>query len=302
MANLEMVTAHLFRMVQQERSPSLTVPEIIYSPEGASSHRDHRGRHWRLLSYIDHSRTLKTLDSAVQAEEIGRLLGCFHYLLNTFDPQGLHPTLPGFHVTSEYLKQYDAVIGQPGHTGRKQEWQCTAMIEQFRCRADILECNRERLTKGIIHADPKVGNFLFDQSEDKAISLIDLDTVMPGLLLLDLGDCLRSCCNLCGEDIDDFHQITFDVGMFASVLRGYWNQARTLLKPADLELLVDAAWLISFELGLRFFTDHLAGNRYFKITCPDQNLKRALVQLYLAQSIDRQRDSLDLAWQQVIGY
>lgn len=300
MANLERVTDHLHQELQRQSNPSLQVSQLLHSPTGRASYEDRQGNHWRMLSYIDNSRTLRTLDTPIQAREIGRLLGCFHQLLTTLDPADLHDPLPGFHLTPDYLKQYDSIRTQHRRPANEQEKQCAALIEQSRHRADILERHRTSLGSGIIHGDPKVANFLFAKDSDTAISLIDLDTVMPGLLLHDLGDCLRSCCNRAGEEVEDVGEISFDAEMFEAALQGYCSQAISLLNTKDQELLIDAVWLISFELGLRFFTDHLAGNRYFKVQQPKQNLQRALIQLHLAKSILEQHSRLDLLWQQIM--
>jgi thiamine kinase-like enzyme len=299
MDNLQRVTDHLHRQLRKKNTCFIQIPELIFSPAGAGSFKDREGGYWRLLTWIENSRTLPVPDSPAQGREIGLLLGCFHHLLATLDPGALHDPLPGFHQTPGYLRQYDRVCRQHPSLNR-QESRCAAMIKEYRGRADILERYRNILTRSIIHGDPKAGNFLFARDRDIAISLIDLDTVMPGLLLYDLGDCLRSCCNPAGEEIEDPAGVVFDGEMFAALLGGYCVQALDLLNAKDRELMVDAAFLISFELGLRFFTDHLAGNSYFKVNRPAQNLQRALIQFHLAGSIDRQRTTLDLLWQRVI--
>ncbi len=299
-ANLKAVTDHLHQELKKKNDTSIQVPQLLHSPAGEANFLDHQGNHWRMLSYIHNSRTLTVLDSPVQGREIGRLLGCFHQLLSTLEPTDLHDPLPGFHVTSSYLKDYDDIRRRNARPTGTQEKECASMIKRFRDRADILERHRAELGTGIIHGDPKVANFLFSRENDTVISLIDLDTVMPGLLLHDLGDCLRSCCNPVGEDIEDPGTVSFDEKLFTAVMEGYCSQASDLLGPQDQQLLIDAAWLISFELGLRFFTDHLAGNHYFKIQRPGQNLHRALVQFHLSDSILKQRSRLDLLWQQIM--
>jgi hypothetical protein len=277
----------------------ISISDIVLSPGGKRSFKDREGGYWRLLTWIENSRVVSIPASPVQGMEIGRLLGCFHHLLATLAPDTLHDTLPGFHHTPKYLQQYDQICGTRSFRNGREK-RCAALINEYRGRADILERHRSLLTRSIIHADPKAGNFLFAKDSDTAISLIDLDTVMPGLLLYDLGDCLRSCCNPLSEKTKNPEQVVFDGEMFTAVLTGYCGQALGLLSEKDRELIVDAALLISFELGLRFFTDHLCGNTYFKVNRPDQNLQRALSQLNLAISIDKQRSALDLLWEQVI--
>ncbi len=299
-ANLKRVTGHLQQELKKKNDTSIRIPQLLHSPHGEATFIDHRGNHWRMLSYINDSRTVTVLQTPAQAREIGRLLGCFHLLLSTLDPADLDNPLPGFHVTSQYLADYDTICRHRPPPLRIREQWCADQIERFRDRSDILQLHRSELTSGIIHGDPKVANFLFAADSDTAISLIDLDTVMPGLVLHDLGDCLRSCCNSAGEEIAAPEETSFDEECFAAVMEGYCSQASGLLGTKDRQLLIDATWLISFELGLRFFMDHLAGNKYFKIQGPDQNLHRALVQLHLAESLLRQRSRLDLLWQRIM--
>ena len=177
--------------------------------------------------------------------------------------------------------------------GEARERFCRECIEENRDLVDLLERSRPQLTTTVIHGDPKAANFLFDLDKRRAVSLIDLDTVMEGLLLHDLGDCLRSCCNPLGEEVDDPRDAVFDPERFAALLEGYAASAGELLAKADRELLVEATRLICFELGLRFFSDHLAGNRYFKIKRPNQNLHRAMIQFYLLRSMDNNRSRLE---------
>lgn len=299
MENLQRVTAHLCREAQATRICAIQIPQIIQSLTGAATFEDRSGSSWRLLTWIEDSRTIPVIESTGQGREVGRLLGCFHRLLMNFDSDTLHDPLPGFHQTTRYLQQYDQ-IKKEKLLPVESERQCAAFIDAFRRRAGILEDHRPHLRSSLIHGDPKAANFLFARNSDTAISLIDLDTVMPGFLLYDLGDCLRSCCNCAGEEINNPSEVHFSGEMFAALLAGYCDQALVLLGDQDQELLIDAAFLISFELGLRFFTDHLAGNHYFKVERQGQNLDRALNQLYLAASIDKQRSTLDLLRQQVI--
>ena len=297
--NLLTVTTHLQREQEKQAGCQLRIPRLILSPGGEPVFVDDDGCCWRLLSWIGDSRSLSVINSPEQGWEVGRLLACFHQLTANLSAKELHITLPDFHHTPSYLAQYDR-ISRHKRKLDSRERQGNAFIEKFRCRADILEKSRCCLRSSVIHGDPKVGNFLFAADSNKAISLIDLDTVMPGLLLHDIGDCLRSCCNPAGEEPDRPDEVVFDGSIFTGVVGGYCEQALDLLAEEDRRLLLDAVFVISFELGLRFFTDHLAGNTYFKIQRPGQNLQRALTQFYLAASIDRQRPTLDLLWEQSI--
>jgi len=137
-----------------------------------------------------------------------------------------------------------------------------------------------------VHGDPKVNNVMIEESTGRAISLVDLDTVKPGLIHYDIGDCMRSGCNPLGEETEDWETVHFDPEIGAAILEGYLTQACNFLTAADHEYLYDSIRLLTLELGIRFFTDHLAGNVYFKVKHPKHNLQRALVQFKLTESIE----------------
>jgi len=164
--------------------------------------------------------------------------------------------------------------------------------EQF---CSVLEQARHRgeLTIRPIHGDPKCNNVMLDQSSGEAIALIDLDTVKPGLIHYDIGDALRSCCNPAGEECEELDQVVFSMDLAQAMLQGYLSEAQSFLSPWDLHYIPASARLISFELGLRFFTDHLNGNVYFKANHPTHNLERALVQFRLTESIEGQFQQLE---------
>ena len=127
---------------------------------------------------------------------------------------------------------------------------------------------------------------MIEESTGNAISLVDLDTVKPGLIHYDIGDCMRSGCNPLGEETEEWEAVHFDLEIGAAILEGYLTQARNFLISADYEYLFDSIRLLAFELGLRFFTDYLAGNVYFKVKHAEHNLQRALVQFKLTESIE----------------
>ena len=143
----------------------------------------------------------------------------------------------------------------------------------------------------MIHGDPKCDNFLFDRDSGRARSLIDLDTVSRGLLAVDIGDCLRSFCNPAGEKARS--DVGFDMQICARLLHGYFQSFAPM--RTERELFYHGVRLLTYELGLRFFTDHLNGDRYFKITRDGENLQRAWVQFKLLESIEAQRSAIEKA-------
>lgn len=287
MHNIRLVTSHLHAWSQQTE---LNVPflSLYANSDGEDLFVDRDNNGWRLLTFIDGSRTIEELDSPQQAYEIGRMLGLFHTVLGDVDQGQLRDPLPGFHDTPAYIKKYDHISHLPAATHLK-EAACIQFIKEMRGIAVTFTAKGDALTRLVIHGDPKASNFLFADNKDTVISIIDLDTVQAGLLLHDLGDCLRSCCNRQGEEHDNPEETLFAADFFAAILEGYSSVAASLLNDADLQLLPDAAGLISFELGVRFFTDHLNGDTYFKTSRKGQNLDRALIQFHLAKSIASQR-------------
>jgi hypothetical protein len=265
---------------------------ILFHPvsdqAGNISYKDNAGVIWRVLTYIDQTCSLRSISSPDQAEEIGTTLGLFHQLLADLPLDALTDPLPGFHNTPGYLEQYEQILAG-SHNSEVVD--CQDFIKQHQKDAFLLE-NAHELSQQVIHADPKVANFLFSSDKERVVSLVDLDTVRPGLLLHDIGDCLRSCCNPLGEEVKNPEDVLFRKDYFAATIRGYLAIAADLLTPEDKHLLINSAWLISFELGLRFYSDYLINNCYFKVDYPEQNLFRARIQFALAHSIEQQYDRL----------
>lgn len=286
MENLRTLLDHAQRTPAQSIS-TLRLPGLYRAHDGSDFVRDAGGGCWRAMHFIDGTRTLETLAGPVQAYNIGHALGDFHALLNELPTAHLHTTLPGFHIAPDYLTQFDAVSARiADDTG------AAAACDFVEARRAFIHTLEQGKNSGIlplraIHGDPKLDNFLFDARSDRVMSLIDLDTIQPGLIHYDIGDCLRSCCNRGGEAARDPETVQFDLELCIAILRGYVDSARGFLTAPDFDFMYDAIRLLPFELGLRFLTDHLAGNVYFKIQTPGQNLHRARVQFQLTERIEQ---------------
>lgn len=291
--NFVTVTSHLYR----KQRPG---PELIRCPlsrvtlAGAPCWRDRNGAVWRAQTYIEHMSLTPPLRRASQARQLGAVLASFHKLTADLDPAKLFDPLPGFHDTVQYLRQFDQVwAGYVGPDSSEMRY-CRAEIDRFRPLATVLvEAERAgRIRRVTIHGDPKVDNFICDPNQ-QVIGLLDLDTVGPGSVLLDLGDCLRSCCNQGGEDPAGPQAAAFAVDICEAVLTGYLTTS-SMITRQERELVYDAVLLIAFELALRFVTDHLQGDAYFKVHYRGENLQRALSQLHLADSITGQEQQIRL--------
>ena len=271
-------------------------PHILPTQRGHYYWIDAAGNYWRAISFIEDAHVLETVQNEGHAEAIGHGLAMFHRLVSTLPAEQLADTLVGFHITPSYLTQYEQVRCAPAAQSRlktERSRYCAAFIEQRKAEVGALEQAKAagHLRMRPIHGDPKVNNIMLDAS-GQAVGLIDLDTLKPGLVHYDIGDCLRSGCNPLGEETEDWQRVVFDADLARAMLRGYLSLAGDFLSPQDYDYLYDAIRLIAFELGLRFFTDYLAGNVYFKVKHPAHNLTRALVQFKLTESIEQQADTL----------
>lgn len=291
MENLRVLLDHAPAIRSQ---PGLGFPDLIPTHNGADSHSDTGGSVWRMLGFIEHSRTLYALANQRQACAVGAALGEFHALARALPMERMHVTRPGFHNTPLYYQRFElAAVSPCPDPGRDVEF----CLQFARARSQTVhELERARasgsLPTRIVHGDPKLDNFLFDEDSDRVLSLVDLDTVQPGLVHYDVGDCLRSCANPAGECPADPVQAFFDLGIAGAILEGFLKQTGDFLTPEELRLLPAAIRLIPFELGLRFLTDHLQGDRYFKIQWPGQNLHKARTQFQLTADIERREAAI----------
>ena len=257
---------------------------------------EHEGQFWRTITYIGAATTSNVINDSFHAKEVGYGLGMFHNLINDLPLNELVDTLEDFHITPTYMRHYDLALKDPRirtnstHKLNSRISKAMDFVEKNRKGINVLElalANGE-LQKRPIHGDPKINNVMMDDSTGHAIGLIDLDTVRPGLVHYDIGDCLRSCCNRAGEESEDINEVFFDIELCRAILEGYLSVAGSFLKNNDYFYIPDCIRLIPFELGLRFLTDHLKGNTYFKTSRPDHNLDRAEIQFRLTESIENQ--------------
>lgn len=286
-ANMRQLGQHISR--QPADSVHLQIPQLIANDNQQAIFQDADGACWRAMQLVEPAESRERLSNANEAEQIGFALGHFHQLCSNLPTGLLHDTLPGFHITPGYYRQYQQLAPTDVHKQHSAETAfCRAYIEKFQDKMAVLEHARQQgiLTDRVIHGDPKLNNFLFKPGSNRIVSLIDLDTVKPGLVHYDIGDCLRSCCHQPQDN-------RFDTDCCQTILTSYLQEAGEFFTPADHTYLYDAILLIPFELGLRFFTDYLQGNPYFRVSQPDENLQRAVAQFELCESIVAQRGEIE---------
>jgi hypothetical protein len=289
--NMTVITEHVQKRLQ--RTPLVhgrrwVMTRVLKSGSGGDYWIDSEGLFWRAITFIDNAQSFDTLQDTDHAAEAGCAVGIFHNLLSDLPLERLDVTLRGFHNIPSYLHHYEEVMAKHFVRQSPEVKYCLKFVDERRAWAHVLENAREegRLCPRTIHGDPKVNNIMMDTVTGQAVSIVDLDTVRSGLIHYDIGDCIRSGCNLKGEEPEQWETVSFETDFCRAILQGYHSTASEFLTDSDYDYLYDAIRLLSFELGLRYFTDYLEGNIYFKSSWPERNLFRALVQFKLTESVE----------------
>ncbi|WP_036945866.1 aminoglycoside phosphotransferase family protein [Pseudanabaena sp. PCC 6802] len=298
MQNMRILTEHARDRLRRNPPGSdrrWEIPQVVSTQDGMDYWLDPDGSFWRALGFVSNSYSLDAIQDRKHAHEIGYALGTFHNLISDLSPDKLADTLEGFHITPLYLEQYKSVLARSSHPSQSPDTRyCMEFIRDRQSWARVLEDAKAKgkLPLRLMHGDPKVNNVMIDIDSQQAVSIIDLDTVKPGLIHYDIGDCLRSGCNPLGEETDCLGSVCFESELCQSILQAYLTETSEFLTKHDYDYIYDSIRSIAFELGLRFFTDYLAGNAYFKIAYPEHNLARALVQFKLVESIESQESTI----------
>lgn len=288
LANLARLTAHRLR----HPTAGLRLPRLIPSRCGRLGIEDEAGALWRMLDFIADTEVVTQLATSQQASAVGTLVGRFHRLCSELDPRDFAVTLPDFHATPLYLARLERIAADLDLAMQPAKVQAAfAFIAERRALANALEGPRAagRVPIRIVHGDPKLDNLLFEQGGHRAIGLVDLDTLQPGLIPHDIGDLLRSACHRRPESDRDAR---FDVDLCAAVLRAYAAETKPFLAEAEIALIGSAIHVLPFELGVRFLTDHLEGDRYFRVRQPGENLDKAMAQFALVADIEAQATTI----------
>jgi hypothetical protein len=273
------------------------IPQVLFTLHEQNHYLADDGSFWRGMSFINNSLSFDTIQDSRHGQEIGYGLGMFHRSIEELPTTRLADTLAGFHITPKYLQHYNRVTIEHKIKPSPEVNYCLEFISNRPKLPYVLENAKAsgELKLRTIHGDPKINNIMLDRTTGQAIAMIDLDTVKPGLIHYDIGDCLRSGCNILGEETKNWEQVSFEPELARIILKGYLDIARDFLTKNDYNYIYAAIRLLSFELGLRFFTDYLEGNTYFNINYPEHNLARALVQFKLTESIEKQKTAIKQA-------
>jgi len=301
MSNLRILSEHCVKVINQEIEQAdrpWEFIQIIKTKSGEDYHIDDQGDLWRALKFIEAGVVFESVQSLQHAFEVGATLGHFHHMVQSLPYQQLNYSLPNFHVTSHYLLELERAIKSPAaemsiNTSPTSQKALNFVSQR---KGKILELENA-LKKGILklsvtHGDPKAGNVMIHKETGQGLCLIDCDTVQPGLILHDIADAIRSLCNPAGEDPVNLQSVGLDLNLLSAFFDGYKTTAKNLLNTQEISYLWTALHTMTLELGIRFLTDHLRGDVYFKIRQPGHNLHRALVQFRLAESIEKQESMI----------
>lgn len=289
MENIRRVTAHLDRKIAGAPDAARRVLRVIPALDGNPFYRDAAGHWWRVYYFVERTRAVDVVESPAQAFAAAQAFGQFQKLLADLPAPRLHDTIQDFHHTPSRFAALEKAVAADAFN-RAQP--AAAEIEfarrnQALCRV-LLDA---RLPERVTHNDTKINNVLLDDATGEGVCVIDLDTVMPGCTLYDFGDMVRSMTNRAAENEPDLTKVEMQLSAYEALLRGYLSAA-DFLTPAEKNLLPVAGQLITFELGLRFLTDFLAGDTYFKTGRAAENLDRCRVQFKLLESIRRQEPAM----------
>ncbi len=294
MENMAGVTAYLReKILEQGGDPDRETLSLIPTAEGKSFYLDEDGQAWRLTPYIEDTVCLEIATPEL-FEASARSFGRFQFMLQDYPAHTLHETILNFHNTEDRFHKFLAAV-EADKVGRVQNVAAEiafVMQRQADCCVAVNALRSGILPLRVTHNDTKLSNILFDVKTGEGICVIDLDTTMPGLSIYDFGDSIRFGANHCAEDEKDLSKVNFDLELFEAYTRGFLEGAQGFLTEAELAYLPWGARIITLECGMRFLTDYLDGDNYFRIHYPEQNLDRCRTQFKLVSDMEAQFDAM----------
>jgi len=293
MENMERVCAHLGKKARVSNDSRGAI-DLLTAQTGGSYAVDAEGNFWRAYCFIENARTFDVIESPRQARLAAQAFGAFQCGLVDLPGKRLIDTIPDFHNTPKRIEALERAAsgdkaGRLKEVGREFDF---IMARKDEC-GTLLDLNAKgEIPERITHNDTKLNNVLLDCETGEPVCVIDLDTVMPGLVHYDFGDMVRTGTSPAPEDEKNLDKVFMQFEMFEALLRGYLDSAKSFLTPAEKHYLPFSGKLITLEIGTRFLTDYLEGDVYFKIHRPEHNLDRCRTQLKLVESIEKQYDRM----------
>jgi hypothetical protein len=295
--NIERVTVHLRNKLSAVPGSNIKRECLILIPahDGKSWICDKAGNYWRMYIFISNHRSYNIVDSPDKAFEGGKAIGRFQAMLSDMPGDPLFETIPSFHDIEKRLQTFNLKIKENpvGRVGSVSK-EIDDVLQRAEEMKTILKLGREgKIPLRITHNDTKFNNILLDEN-DKALCVIDLDTVMPGYVHYDFGDSIRTVANTASEDEKDLSKIKMDINLFKAYAEGYLSETGKTLNDVEKEYLAFAPKLITYTIGVRFLTDFIDGDNYFKIHHELHNIQRARAQLQLVKSMEKQYGEMQM--------
>ncbi len=276
-------------------NPERETLNLIPAKNGKFYYKSSAGDYWRSYAYIEGARTYQTVLKPEHFYCAGKAFGKFQSLLSDYPAEELYEVIPDFHNTKKrfgaFLEAVDKDVVNRAVLAKEE----IAFVEERAADASVLV---DLLEKGdlpirVTHNDTKFNNVLIDDITGQGICILDLDTAMPGLSLYDFGDSIRSGANPADEDEQDLKKVCIDLSLFEEFTKGFLEAANAFLIPTEVDYLSWAAKIITFECGMRFLTDYLNGDTYFKIHREGHNLDRARTQLKMVKDMEMKMDKMN---------
>ena len=296
MGNVMRVTTHLRKKLEEQNSNHITrrCLTIVPTRNGDSFFRDRDGDFWRTFVFVEGVETFESVQSPRQAYQAGKAFGYFQSLLVDLPGARLHETIPDFHNTQKRFEAFVKVVDRD-HLNRAAEaaTEIQFALKRAKMVGLILKAlAKKKIPERITHNDTKFNNVMLDVATGEAMCVVDLDTVMPGCALYDFGDMVRTTTSPTLEDEQDLSKVKMQMPMFKKLAEGYYSTAGKFLTKNEKALVAFSGKLITFEIGLRFLTDFLSGDTYFRIHRSGHNLDRCRTQFKLVESIEQQEAAM----------
>lgn len=295
MENIVKVTFYLKDIIEKSGGdPERETLTPVFGRNGKSFFKGEDGEYWRVYRFIEDAVTLNAAENPEDFCESGIAFGRFQGMLRDFPAETLHPVIPDFHNTAKRFQAFEQAVAQD-KCGRVREVKKEIeFIRERRLEMSLLNDMLERgeLPLRVTHNDTKLNNVMLDRKNHKALCVIDLDTVMPGLSVHDFGDAIRFGANTAAEDEPDVTKVSLSLKHYEAYRNGFLEGCQGSLTENEVDMLPMGAKMMTLECGMRFLTDYLSGDTYFKISREKHNAERCRCQLALVADIERKWDSL----------
>lgn len=295
MENIFGITEYLRGVIRAEGGdPDRETMAYIKTKTGCNYFEDSEGEPWRCSNFISNSVCYQQVEQPEQFYQSGESFGQFLKRLENYPAENLHETIPDFHNTVKRFESFKVAVKRDLKNRADSCKKEISFVEQRQEDCGVLVRQQESgvLPLRVTHNDTKLNNILFDEKTDKGLCIIDLDTIMPGLAANDFGDSIRFGAATAKEDEKNLDLVHFDIELYEMYVKGYLGETREVLTDAEIQSLAWGARIITLECGIRFLTDYLQGDTYFKTEYPEHNLVRARTQFKLVEEMEQQFEKM----------